>query len=300
MSGIICDAETPLDQLVISSSNPAFRAWDASAGEIEVRFDAVQTDPNTQNTLTQPIQLTINDGEDSNTGTLHIMVIENGAPRWSSLPSQSFIEGDGTSILLTSYLTDTDNFGELANPSDLALSIQYISNIGIDKIRDHELTLTNYSLESLAEIDKLKIYGAPTNRGGVITFNIEGIHPHDVAQLLDEDGIAVRAGHHCAQPIMDRLNVSATVRVSFYLYNDLNDIDILLLHNPANLSNSAIEDLQRFLMNGGGLIWFVGNDLNQIDPVVWPSLLKLPELIKTRHLDGACLLYTSPSPRARG
>lgn len=128
VSGIICDAETPLDQLVISSSNPAFRAWDASAGEIEVRFDAVQTDPNTQNTLTQPIQFTINDGEDSNTGTLHIMVIENGAPRWSSLPTQSFNEGDGTSILLTSYLTDTDNFGELANPSDLALSIQYISN----------------------------------------------------------------------------------------------------------------------------------------------------------------------------
>ena len=116
----------------------------------------------------------------------------------------------------------------IAQAIGLGAAIQYISNIGIDKIRDHELTLTNYSLESLAEIDKLKIYGAPTNRGGVITFNIEGIHPHDVAQLLDEEGIAVRAGHHCAQPIMDRLNVSATVRVSFYLYNDLNDIDNLI------------------------------------------------------------------------
>ena len=73
----------------------------------------------------------------------------------------------------------------------------------------------------------------------------------------------------------------------------LNDIDILLLHNPTNLSNSAIEDLQRFLMNGGGLIWFVGNDLNQTDPVVWPSLLKLPELIKTRHLDGVSFFSTS-------
>ena len=73
----------------------------------------------------------------------------------------------------------------------------------------------------------------------------------------------------------------------------LNDIDILLLHNPTNLSNSAIEDLQRFLMNGGGLIWFVGNDLNQTDPVVWPSLLKLPELIKTRHLDGESFFSTS-------
>ena len=73
----------------------------------------------------------------------------------------------------------------------------------------------------------------------------------------------------------------------------LNDIDILLLHNPTNLSNSAIEDLQRFLMNGGGLIWFVGNDLNQTDPVVWPSLLKLPELIKTRLLDGESFFSTS-------
>ena len=73
----------------------------------------------------------------------------------------------------------------------------------------------------------------------------------------------------------------------------LNDIDILLLHNPTNLSNSAIEDLQRFLMNGGGLIWFVGNDLNQTDPVAWPSLLKLPELIKTRHLDGESFFSTS-------
>jgi len=72
----------------------------------------------------------------------------------------------------------------------------------------------------------------------------------------------------------------------------LSDIDILLLHNPTNLSNSAIEDLQRFLMNGGGLIWFVGNDLNQTDPVAWPSLLKLPELIKTRHLDGESFFST--------
>ena len=73
----------------------------------------------------------------------------------------------------------------------------------------------------------------------------------------------------------------------------LSDIDILLLHNPANLSNSAIEDLQRFLMRGGGLIWFVGNDLNQTDPVAWPSLLKLPELIQTRRLDGNSFFSTS-------
>jgi hypothetical protein len=113
--------------LVISSSNPAFRAWDAAAGEIEVKFDIVQT--NLQNeVVTQPIQFTINDGEDTNTGTLHIMVIENGAPRWSSLPTQSFNEGDGSSIVLTSYLTDTDNLGEFSSPNDLILTVQYISN----------------------------------------------------------------------------------------------------------------------------------------------------------------------------
>ena len=83
-----------------------------------------------------------------------------------------------------------------------------------------------------------------------------------------------------------------------YLSNDverlfLSDIDILLLHNPANLRNSAIEDLQRFLMRGGGLIWFVGNDLNQTDPVAWPSLLKLPELIQTRRLEGESFFSTS-------
>ncbi|MDP6742440.1 MAG: hypothetical protein QF544_05175 [Candidatus Thalassarchaeaceae archaeon] len=127
VSGIICDAETPLDQLVISSSNPAFRAWDAAAGEIEVKFDVVQT--NLQNeVVTQPIQFTINDGEDTNTGTLHIMVIENGAPRWASLPTQSFNEGDGSSVVLTSYLTDTDNEGDFASPNDLILTVQYISN----------------------------------------------------------------------------------------------------------------------------------------------------------------------------
>tara|TARA_B100000700_G_scaffold331699_1_gene467264 strand:+ start:34220 stop:35476 length:1257 start_codon:yes stop_codon:yes gene_type:complete len=115
----------------------------------------------------------------------------------------------------------------IAQAIGLGSAVKYISNIGIQKIKDHESTLTNYALKQLAEIDKIIIYGSPKNRGGLITFNIDGIHPHDVAQLLDEDGIAVRAGHHCAQPIMNKLNVSATVRISFYLYNDINDIDSL-------------------------------------------------------------------------
>ena len=127
VTGLICDAETPLDQLVISSTNPAFREWDPVSGEIEVRFDSVNKNPQGE-VLTQPLQLTINDGEDGNSGTLNIMVIENGAPRWSSLPTQSFNEGSGTSIILTPYLSDTDSSGESASPMGLVLSVEYISN----------------------------------------------------------------------------------------------------------------------------------------------------------------------------
>ena len=71
----------------------------------------------------------------------------------------------------------------------------------------------------LSNNKKVTVYGNPPNRGGVISFNVDGIHPHDLAQLLDQEGIAVRAGHHCAQPIMTKLGVSATIRASFYLYN---------------------------------------------------------------------------------
>ncbi len=130
VAGLICDAETPLDQLVVSSNNPAFLQWDAAAGELEVRFNTVQR--NTQGeAVTQPLQVTIDDGEDTNSGTLNIMVIENGAPRWSSLPTQSFEEGGGTSVILTPYLTDTDSSGNSANPMALALSVEHVSNASL-------------------------------------------------------------------------------------------------------------------------------------------------------------------------
>ena len=130
VAGIICDAETPLNQLVISSNSPAFRSWDAASGEIEVRFDTVQQD--TQgNVLSQPMQLTINDGESTNSGTLHVRVIENGAPRWSPIPTISFEEGSSDSKILTQYLSDTDAFGEDADINNLILSIHYISNTSL-------------------------------------------------------------------------------------------------------------------------------------------------------------------------
>ena len=127
VAGLICDAETPLDQLVISSTNPAFRLWDPVTGEIEVKFDTVNKNPQGE-VITQPIQVIINDGEDTNSGTLNIMVIENGAPRWSSLPTQSFNEGSGSSVILTTFLSDTDSSGQSASPMGLVLSVEYISN----------------------------------------------------------------------------------------------------------------------------------------------------------------------------
>ena len=77
------------------------------------------------------------------------------------------------------------------------------------------------------KIDELKIYGNPSHRGGIITFNIDNIHPHDLAKFLDTDNICIRAGHHCAQPIMHKIGKSSTARVSFYLYNNLREIDYL-------------------------------------------------------------------------
>jgi cysteine desulfurase/selenocysteine lyase len=76
-------------------------------------------------------------------------------------------------------------------------------------------------------MDEVTIYGYPPERGGVVAFNVEGVHPHDLSQLLDRYGVAIRAGHHCAQPIMEKLGLSATVRASFYLYNDFEDVNHL-------------------------------------------------------------------------
>ena len=86
----------------------------------------------------------------------------------------------------------------------------------------------HYGLEELSKIEGIVIYGNPSERGAVIPFNVKNIHPHDLAKFLDTDKICIRAGHHCAQPIMNKLGISASARASFYLYNDTNDIDQLI------------------------------------------------------------------------
>ncbi|QEU46402.1 cysteine desulfurase [Schleiferilactobacillus harbinensis] len=118
----------------------------------------------------------------------------------------------------------------IAGAIGLAAAIRYLQAIGLDKIRDHERALTAYALDQLKAIPGLTIYGPQdaAQRGGVIAFTLNGVHPHDLATVLDTQQVAVRAGHHCAQPLMQRLGVVATARASFYLYNGQADVDRLV------------------------------------------------------------------------
>ncbi|MCT3136256.1 cysteine desulfurase [Lactococcus lactis] len=118
----------------------------------------------------------------------------------------------------------------IAGAIALGAAIDYIQELGIDQIHQHEIELIDYLMPKLQEIEGLKIYGLKDNvkRGGLIAFNIEGLHPHDVATALDMEGVAVRAGHHCAQPLLNYLETPATARASFYLYNTKADCDKLV------------------------------------------------------------------------
>lgn len=109
-------------------------------------------------------------------------------------------------------------------------AIDYLQDIGLDAIRTHEKQLTAYAISQLSEIPDIKILGPRDleRRGGVVSFHLDFAHPHDVAQVLDQEGIAVRAGHHCAQPLHRRLGISASTRASFYLYNNEDDVDALV------------------------------------------------------------------------
>ncbi len=118
----------------------------------------------------------------------------------------------------------------IAGAIGLGAAIDFLNEIGLDNISAHEHALAGYAMEQLSTIDGLSIYGPrdANKRCGLVTFNLDDVHPHDVATVLDMGGIAVRAGHHCAQPLMKWLNVTATARASFYMYNDESDIDALV------------------------------------------------------------------------
>ena len=118
----------------------------------------------------------------------------------------------------------------IADVVGFGAAIDYLTKIGMDNIREHEIELTKYALEKLSQVKGLHVYGTKdiSKRGGVISFNFADVHPHDVAQIIDEEGIAVRSGHHCAQVLMERLNVAATSRASFYIYNTKEEVDKLI------------------------------------------------------------------------
>ena len=116
----------------------------------------------------------------------------------------------------------------MAEAVGLGAAIDYVEAVGLEAIEQHEHALAAYALDQLGEIPGVVLYGPPADRrAGIVSFNLAGVHPHDVAQVLDEDGIAIRAGHHCCQPLMGKLGVDATSRASFYLYTIPEEIDRL-------------------------------------------------------------------------
>ncbi len=121
-------------------------------------------------------------------------------------------------------------------------AIDYLNGLGMDNVRAHEIEITQYALEQLRRLDDIVLYGPPdaSERGGVVSFNLADLHPHDVGTVLDRHGVAIRAGHHCTQPLMRRLGVSGTARASFYVYNTLEEVDVLV---------RALKDARHFFRN---------------------------------------------------
>ncbi len=117
----------------------------------------------------------------------------------------------------------------IAQAIGLGFAVDYLTQVGIEAIHHHEQEVVGYAMQALSQMDGVEIYGPPAGlRGGVISFNLAGVHPHDIATILDHEGVAIRAGHHCAQPLMRRYQVPAMARASFYLYNTIEEVDVLL------------------------------------------------------------------------
>ncbi len=145
------------------------------------------------------------------TGGDMISVVGDASSSWNVLPHK--------------FEAGTPNVGGAVG---LAAAVEYLDALGMDRVRQHETELVHYAEQRLRTIDDLTVLGPPgERRSGVLSFTVAGIHPHDLSQFLDSEGIAVRAGHHCAQPLMRSLGVPSTTRASFYVYNDRGDADAL-------------------------------------------------------------------------
>lgn len=142
-----------------------------------------------------------------------ISMVDFDGPRWNDVPLK--------------FEAGTPAFVEAIG---LGAAVDYLSALGMPAVRQHEQAMTAYALERLSEVNGVRIIGPtdPRIRGGVVTFTLNRVHPHDLATLLDAEGVAIRAGHHCAQPLHIRLGLNATARASFYIYNEPADVDALV------------------------------------------------------------------------
>ena len=118
----------------------------------------------------------------------------------------------------------------IADVIGFGAALDYLTNIGMDRVREHEIEITKYALDKIIGVKGVTLYGPPNakDRGGVVSFNIGDIHPHDLATIMNDRGVAIRSGHHCAQVLMERLDVSATSRASFYIYNTKDEVDTFI------------------------------------------------------------------------
>jgi cysteine desulfurase/selenocysteine lyase len=116
----------------------------------------------------------------------------------------------------------------IVGPVGLAAAIDYVEELGLERIAAHEEELLRYAVEATAEVSGMRIVGTAADKASILSFELEGIHPHDIGTIVDHEGVAVRAGHHCAMPVMDHFKVPATTRASFGLYNTREDVDALV------------------------------------------------------------------------
>ncbi|MGD1955422.1 MAG: cysteine desulfurase [Sphingomonadales bacterium] len=119
----------------------------------------------------------------------------------------------------------------------LGVAADYMLELGLDRVHAHEMALLDYAMNALSQVNSLTIHGTAPDKGGILSFTMEGVHPHDIGTILDRDGVAIRAGQHCAQPLMDRLGVDATARASFAAYSSQEDVDRLIegLHKVSRI-----------------------------------------------------------------
>jgi cysteine desulfurase/selenocysteine lyase len=167
-------------------------------------------------------------------GPTGIGVLYGKAERLNQMPPY---QGGGDMIASVTFEKSTYNkvpykfeagTPDIAGAIGLAAAIRYISEIGIERIGAHEHDLLEYATEAVSRIDGLRVVGTAADKAGVLSFIFENVHPHDIGTILDQEGIAIRAGHHCSQPVMRRFNIAATARASFALYNTREEIDTLV------------------------------------------------------------------------